>query len=675
MGLRYRIPFKDFKNNSYVVEVHRADYQGEPTELRGASSCFVVSGTDEDFMYTPIRTSTATINILDSELLLDLYSINNQYAPVKLYKNGVLEWTGYIKPEQFTQPYVPYTQNVSVECVCALATLENIEYVQFSSNGNITMFELVKTLIEKLKGSYLGVYIPNVYGKTALVDVDVLKDIVLIENNFISEGMNCLEVMEAVCKFLNWTLFDIGGYLYFIDSDWNGEYRLYNQELSSYSTVQRNSIFIQDIGYNGSSSNTLDIIHGYNKASVKALNHVFDDVVKDEDYDALSKYANGEYLVLTYSGDDGAHGVRKQFVKPKNWKVFAYNNIGEPISEDSLASMNKYQLNNIRGAILVNEADYKCQSLTDTNPLDNITEFSYQEIIQMRISDSASENLSPIADRIGIVMEGEHAVYSECAISIDGEVIPYYDADMVQTFNMNIGERSLKIKAKIGDKYYNGSSWGDTETTFDVEMDEHGKIINTKTPFMPYRGINGYVIPIDFAIGQLTITIYIPSFISIQPDMSIKYCTGSKLRGLKFGYAKKEVIVEEGENGDRVYENVVNESYMSACDEIEFDISSYNSDGATYSKALLGENWLTNNLFCKVVEEYIRPEELLIRRIVNRYGETKIKLTEALRMTGDITPLTALYDRSMVNKRFRMTSGEWDYQQNRLTLQMQEDVE
>lgn len=675
MGLRYRIPFKDFNNNNYVVEVHRADYQGVPTELRGASSCFVVSGTDEDFMYTPIRTSTATINILDSELLLDLYSINNQYAPVKFYKNGVLEWTGYIKPEQFTQPYVPYTQNVSVECVSALATLENIEYVQFSSNGNITMFELVKTLIEKLKGSYLGVYIPNVYGKTALVDVDVLKDIVLIENNFISEGMNCLEVMEAVCKFLNWTLFDIGGYLYFIDSDWNGEYRLYNQELSSYSTVQSNSIFIQDIGYNGSSSNTLDIIHGYNKASVKALNHVFDDVVKDEDYDDLSKYANGEYLVLTYSGDDGAHGVRKQFVKPKNWKVFAYNNIGEPLGEDSLSSMNKYQLNNIRGAILVNEADYKCKSLTDTNPLDNITEFSYQEIIQMRISDSASENLSPIADRIGIVMEGEHAVYSECAISIDGEVIPYYDADMVQTFNMNIGERSLKIKAKIGDKYYNGSSWGDTETTFDVEMDEHGKIINTKTPFMPYRGINGYVIPIDFAIGQLTITIYIPSFISIQPDMSIKYCTGSKLRDLKFGYAKKEVIVEEGENGDRVYENVVNESYMSACDEIEFDISSYNSDGATYSKALLGESWLTNNLFCKVVEEYIRPEELLIRRIVNRYGETKIKLTEALRMTGDITPLTALYDRSMVNKRFRMTSGEWDYQQNRLTLQMQEDVE
>ena len=118
----------------------------------------------------------------------------------------------------------------------------------------------------------------------------------------------------------------------------------------------------------------------------------------------------------------------------------------------------------------------------------------------------------------------------------------------------------------------------------------------------------------------------------------------------------------------------MNESYMSEAEEIEFDISSYNADGATYSKALLGEKWLTNNLYCAIVGEMVRPEELLIRRIVNRYGVTKIKLTEALQMTGSITPLTVLSDRSMVNKRFRMTSGEWDYEQNRLTIQMQEDV-
>ena len=82
MGLRYRIPFRDSENNSYEVKIYRDDYNGEVKELTGATSCFVVSGTDEDFVYTPVRTSSATINVLDSDLLLDLYSINNQYAAV-----------------------------------------------------------------------------------------------------------------------------------------------------------------------------------------------------------------------------------------------------------------------------------------------------------------------------------------------------------------------------------------------------------------------------------------------------------------------------------------------------------------------------------------------------------------------------------------------------------------
>ena len=115
MGLRYRIPFKDSDNKAYEVLVYRDGYTGEVKELTGAPSCFVVSGTDEDFMYVPVRTSTATISVLDSDLLLDLYSINNQYARVQLYREGVLEWTGYIKPEQFTQPYVPTVDVVSVE--------------------------------------------------------------------------------------------------------------------------------------------------------------------------------------------------------------------------------------------------------------------------------------------------------------------------------------------------------------------------------------------------------------------------------------------------------------------------------------------------------------------------------------------------------------------------------
>ena len=212
MGLRYRIPFKDFKNNSFVVEVHREDYTGEVTELTGAPSCFVVSGTDDDFVYIPVRTSTATLNVLESDLLLDLYSINNQYAPVKLYKNGVMIWTGYIKPEQFTQPYTPHPQSIGVECVSALSTLENVEYKEQTETGYITAMALIRYMVGAATAGYKGVYLPKVYGKTENMQDNVLDEIVLCEENFTSEEMNLMEVMEALCKFLNWTVHDVGGY-------------------------------------------------------------------------------------------------------------------------------------------------------------------------------------------------------------------------------------------------------------------------------------------------------------------------------------------------------------------------------------------------------------------------------------------------------------------------------
>ena len=86
-------------------------------------------------------------------------------------------------------------------------------------------------------------------------------------------------------------------------------------------------------------------------------------------------------------------------------------------------------------------------------------------------------------------------------------------------------------------------------------------------------------------------------------------------------------------------------------------------------------NWLTNNLYCAVVGGEIRPEELMIRRIVNRYEVTKIKLTEGLRTSELVTPLSTLTERTQPGRLFRLTSGEWDYEQGRMTIQIQEDIQ
>jgi hypothetical protein len=668
MGLRYKIPFKDSENTEYLVQIFREGYNGEAKELTGAVSCFVVSGTDDDFVYTPIRPSSATIKVLDSDLLLDLYSINNQYAPVRFLRNGVLEWTGFIRPEQFTQPYVPTAEVISVDCVCALSTLEKIEYKQINNlTGVVDLWTLIKTLISYAKGSYRGVCIPWVYGSSSSMTGNVFERITLIENNFIKEEMTLYEVLEAVCKFLNWTVYDFKGCLWFVDNDWTGTYRMYDEALETFAEIQGNEILLQDVGFNGSDSNTLDVVPGYNKASVKALNNVFDDVVKDEDYDSLETYANGGYLTKTYSSGDGSKAVRKQFLKPKSWAVYAYKNglLGTLYNQDELNSMGVIQLNGVLGALLMKEAEYKCLSLDNYSPTDEVTDFNYENSVQVRVDYTSSASLNTMGLLPAVVMEGENAVYSDCAFSIDCRIDVYYDDDMTKP-SKDYGSKLLNVCVQCGDRYYNGLSWVNEYSTFSIELDDNGEIKSNRTPFTPYKSISGYVIPMDFFVGKPIITVFCPVLST--------YMTGSKIRNLKFGYAKKEGVVEEGENGDRVYENIVNEAYMSDAEEITFEISSYNRDGASFSKALLDNGWLTNNLFCAVVGEMVRPEELMIRRIVNRYGETKIKLTEAICMTEEISPITRVKERSMAEKTFRLTSGEWDYEQNKLTLQIQEDV-
>lgn len=663
MGLRYTLPFKGGKD-SYLVEIYKEGYEGDSKELRGAASCFVVSGTDEDFIYTPIRTSTATINVLDSDLLLDLYSINNQHAPVKLYKNGVLEWTGYISPEQFTQPYTPKVQSVSVDCVSALKTLENIEYKASSSTGTITLWNLLKVLVSSAKGGYRGVYIPQSYGNNE----NVLERIKLIETNFTSEEMTNHEVMENVCNFLNWTCYDIGGYLYFVDADYTGSYRLYDETLTTYTEKSIGSLTLQDVGFNSSDINTLDVIHGYNKASVKSINNVFDEVMHNEDYDKLDSFNEIEFL-------EGEQFTRKKFLKPEQWEIISYDSNKQVIDMNNPPNDANYS---IYGAVEMSLAEYDAEKI-DGVWKPKVNEYPWSDAIQMRYKSRDGQVIIQASDALPVMrMKGANAVWAEGAISINASIRIELEYRMIgKTTFYDWDFEKLRCILRIGEYYWNGSSWDNTYTTFILPFVEKGnqwlEIKETKNPDMPYKGISGYVIPLPDTpiVGDIEFTMLSFDWADFFPLFNVY---GVTMKGLSFEYAKKEGVKEEGENGDRIYENTVNEEYMSEADEIEFGIGSYNDDGATYSKALLGENWLTDNLYCNIVGKNVRPEEMMIRRIVNRYGETKIKLTESINMTNAITPLTFLYDESMVNKRFRMTSGEWDYEKNRLLIQIQEDV-
>ena len=179
---------------------------------------------------------------------------------------------------------------------------------------------------------------------------------------------------------------------------------------------------------------------------------------------------------------------------------------------------------------------------------------------------------------------------------------------------------------------------------------------------MPYDGMSGYII--DFGsdmFGDLELSIYAPDAVYLGAGVWLGYPWGLIVKDFEFIYKSMDSFSDKTKE-DRYYENIINEDYINELDEIEFKISSYNNDGACYSKVLIGDKYLTNNLCSEVMKEPTRPEEQLIHRIVNRYGATHIKLTQVIKETTELTPLSKVSDNFMVGSIFMPIGGSIDYQ-------------
>ena len=308
----------------------------------------------------------------------------------------------------------------------------------------------------------------------------------------------------------------------------------------------------------------------------------------------------------------------------------------------------------------------------------DITDYSFSNAIQIRYPEKAH---NPITRDLTKVMsfKGPSAIYADSAISISYLLKSSADSDLGILDNSRATPNGLiYFQVRIGDSYF-GSIYGtDPEWqkkpnyVFAVNLDsknndrsqDYISVKNQKTLSMPYSGINGFIIPIDQPLyGEFEFTMFCPK-VDYDSHVYPEPFRGIILKDFKVNSKKKDGIEEDNSNSDRIYENIINENYINELDEIEFKISSYNKDGACYSKEMISEDYLTDNLYSVIEETTVRPEEQLIRRIIKRYNAPRIKLTQVIKASSDITPLSRLYDNYMVNKKFINAGGTIDYKMN-----------
>lgn len=670
-GLIYTIPFATLENIPCVVEIEKEGYSGNVTELTPASSPFTVDIGDEEFLYTPTRFSTAVIRIVGSDYLQSLFSTAYQQYRVTFKRNGVVTWCGFIKPELYTQDYTSTVFELELECMSGMSTLEFIDYKQIGENRVfVSLWDLLKECIKSSNSRYTAIYLPHVYANNAEeynAGKNVLESMTISEQDFFDEDdkpMKLNEVLEEICKFLNWTCVDWKGELYFVDTDHIGKFFKYNPGSFEFAgSISLNLLDIQKVGFAGS-DHVLDILSGYNKVTVKDSNYPVGYIFKQEDFDDMEK------LVTPDDIRDGNEVCHRMFMLPKHWdaRQYTFHNARLTPVNDLSSYKDNIEVNNLIGAVPLRYCNYE---IRDNAP--SITDYSYTDVIQVRQRTSGKYSAFGAKDPI-IVIKGPTAVYSYGALCISGSFkIVSTDSGMSplkKDTNYMRETDSFKFSVRIGDKYYDGATWKTDSSSrvripcsSDGESSDYRSFKNTKTLFMPYTGLNGFIIPIDTPIaGEVEVIFYGPNLSGNYPDGNVPY--GFFLKDFKIEYQKTDESTKDDDNSDRIYENVINDNYINELDEIEFKISSYNNDGACYSKVMLGESYLTDNLYSAIESTTIRPEEQLIRRIIKRYSAPCIKLTQVIKAIPDLTPISRLYDNYMVNKRFINAGGTIDYKMN-----------
>ena len=281
-----------------------------------------------------------------------------------------------------------------------------------------------------------------------------------------------------------------------------------------------------------------------------------------------------------------------------------------------------------------------------------------------------------------LTFKGASATYMDCALGINATAKAIKDDDMLPWGNSAAGydKEAIRCQIRIGNEYYGnhfgdqfyGFTWAEDPQNFVIldfdSWNNDGKlewltIPNGKTLNMPYNGLSGFIVPIDRPIsGDFEFSLLV---IPRPGDGERGDRTGIIIKDFSVKIQNKDSISKENNSSDRTYENVLNESYINEMDEIEFKISSYNNDGACYSKVMLGDDYLQDNLYNCILDDTIRPEEMMITRCINHYSATRIKLTQEIKERADLTPITRLSDTFLVSKKFICTGGSIDCKMNR----------
>lgn len=195
----------------------------------GASPFTTSMSTGEKMLYEPAKYEAATVNLIVGEYLFDLYSGKAQDTKVELLDDaGKVLWTGYADPTMYNQRFVHQREEVSINCSCALASLQYLKHKSADKSAAVSMAALLARTLKRCN-AYTHFYVPtNISMPNAAADP--FTSCIISEENFFDKrddpkqtdddlAWTCRDVLEEICRYFGLTACAQGEAVLLLDYD------------------------------------------------------------------------------------------------------------------------------------------------------------------------------------------------------------------------------------------------------------------------------------------------------------------------------------------------------------------------------------------------------------------------------------------------------------------------
>lgn len=291
----YKGQFADINNKVYTVTISTNSGNLNKSVTLGASPFVTEMDSDDKIIYTPVKYQSATVTIVTPDYNFDIYSPKAQNTKVVLTdESGAVVWVGYVTPNLYDMGFVEEREEVEIECIDALSTLQYIKY-SAEKKQVVTFLAVIRKLLKSCN-AYSHFYISNNIQLQKDSTEPILEKLYLSEENFFDKkeddetddevAWTMQEVLEEVCQYLGVTAVAEGDSVYFLDYDairagMNSYYKysIDDEAAPSLETISfSKTIKAEDYSESGA---TLSLDNVYNKVSIKADLYTFDSVIPD----------------------------------------------------------------------------------------------------------------------------------------------------------------------------------------------------------------------------------------------------------------------------------------------------------------------------------------------------------------------------------------------------------